>query len=59
MLNMRGGLFQYVGIHDFVSALSMPNPLVNRAGNQSFDQCNSLLAQYRSAIEAAEYKVEE
>lgn len=31
---MCGRLSQYRGIHDFVAALSMPNPLVNTVGDQ-------------------------
>lgn len=35
---MCGRLSQYHGIHDFVAALSMPNPLVNNAGEQPFER---------------------
>ena len=30
-------LSQYRGIHDFVAKLSIPNALINEAGNQPFD----------------------
>ena len=33
---MCGRLSQYSGIHDFVAALSMPNPLINNTGDQLF-----------------------
>ncbi|MDB6143709.1 MAG: protein of unknown function, family [Pseudomonas sp.] len=37
---MCGRLSQYRGIHDFVEALSMPNPMVNRVGDQPIGQYN-------------------
>jgi putative SOS response-associated peptidase YedK len=38
---MCGRLSQYSGIHDFVAALSMPNTLINYAGNQPFELYNA------------------
>ena len=38
---MCGRLTQYHGIHDFVAALSMPNPLVNNVGDQPLDHYNA------------------
>ena len=38
---MCGRLSQYRGIHDFVAALSMPNALVNNAGDQPFELYNA------------------
>lgn len=38
---MCGRLSQYEGIHDFVAALSMPNPLVNSAGDRPFERYNA------------------
>lgn len=38
---MCGRLSQYSGIHDFVAALSMPNSLINYAGNQPFELYNA------------------
>jgi len=37
---MCGRLSQYHGIHDFVDALSMPEPLVNRVGEQPLEHYN-------------------
>ena len=37
---MCGRLSQYRGIHDFVAALSMPNPMVNNAGDLPFVRYN-------------------
>ena len=37
---MCGRLTQYRGIHDFVAALSMPNPLVNTTGELPFERYN-------------------
>lgn len=38
---MYGRLFQYRGIHDFVTALSMPNALINSTGEQPFERFNA------------------
>jgi putative SOS response-associated peptidase YedK len=38
---MCGRLSQYDGIHDFVATLSMPNPLVNKAGDHPFERYNA------------------
>lgn len=38
---MCGRLSQYRGIHDFVSALSIPNALINYAGDQPFEHYNA------------------
>lgn len=38
---MCGRLSQYDGIHDFVAALSMPNPLVNSTGDPPFGRYNA------------------
>ena len=38
---MCGRLSQYSGIHDFVTALSMPNALVNSTGEQPFERYNA------------------
>lgn len=38
---MCGRLSQYRGIHDFVAALSMPNALINYAGDQPFELYNA------------------
>jgi len=38
---MCGRLSQYSGIHDFVAALSMPNALVNHAGDQPLERYNA------------------
>ena len=35
---MCGRLSQYDGIHDFVAALSMANPLINNAGDHRFER---------------------
>jgi putative SOS response-associated peptidase YedK len=40
-MTMCGRLSQYHGIHDFVAALSMPNPLVNNAGDHPFERYNA------------------
>ena len=37
---MCGRLSQYRGVHDFVAALSMPNPMVNNAGDLPFERYN-------------------
>lgn len=37
---MCGRLSQYHGIHDFVDALSMPYPLLNRVGDQPLERYN-------------------
>ena len=37
---MCGRLSQYRGIHDFVEALSMPNPMVNNVGDQPLERYN-------------------
>lgn len=37
---MCGRLSQYHGIHDFVEALSMPNPMVNNVGDQPLGRYN-------------------
>lgn len=37
---MCGRLSQYHGIHDFVEALSMPNPMVNNVGDQPIERYN-------------------
>ncbi|MGS0738820.1 SOS response-associated peptidase family protein [Pseudomonas sp. GG8] len=37
---MCGRLSQYHGIHDFVEALSMPNPVVNNVGDQPLGRYN-------------------
>ena len=37
---MCGRLTQYRGIHDFVAALSMPNPMVNTTGDLPFERYN-------------------
>jgi hypothetical protein len=34
---MCGRFSQYLGIQDFVAKLSIPNALINEAGNQPFD----------------------
>jgi putative SOS response-associated peptidase YedK len=38
---MCGRLSQYRGIHDFVAALSIPNALLNYAGDQPFERYNA------------------
>jgi putative SOS response-associated peptidase YedK len=38
---MCGRLSQYRGIHDFVAALSIPNTLINYAGDQPFELYNA------------------
>ena len=38
---MCGRLSQYRGIHDFVAALSIPNALINYAGDQPFERYNA------------------
>jgi putative SOS response-associated peptidase YedK len=38
---MCGRLSQYDGIHDFVAALSMPNALVNKTGDQPIERYNA------------------
>jgi putative SOS response-associated peptidase YedK len=38
---MCGRLSQYSGIHNFVAALSMPNALINYAGDQPFELYNA------------------
>jgi putative SOS response-associated peptidase YedK len=38
---MCGRLSQYRGIHDFVAALSIPNALINYAGDQPFELHNA------------------
>ena len=38
---MCGRLSQYDGIHDFVAALRMPNPLVNSTGDRPFERYNA------------------
>lgn len=38
---MSGRLSQYSGIHDFVTALSMPNALVNHIGDLSLEGYNA------------------
>lgn len=38
---MCGRLTQYRGIHDFVAALSIPNALLNNAGDQPFERYNA------------------
>ncbi|EJN17214.1 hypothetical protein PMI36_05548 [Pseudomonas sp. GM79] len=38
---MCGRLSQYSGIHDFVATLSMPNALINYAGDQPFELYNA------------------
>lgn len=38
---MCGRLSQYRGIHEFVAALSMPNALVNNAGDQPLELYNA------------------
>ncbi|MBD9609511.1 putative SOS response-associated peptidase YedK [Pseudomonas frederiksbergensis] len=38
---MRGRLSQYRGIHDFVAELSIPNALINYAGDQPFEFYNA------------------
>ncbi|MEB0039828.1 MULTISPECIES: SOS response-associated peptidase family protein [unclassified Pseudomonas] len=37
---MCGRLTQYRGIHDFVAALSMPNPMINTTGDLPFERYN-------------------
>ena len=38
---MCGRLSHYHGIHDFVEALRMPNPMVNNVGDQPIERYNS------------------
>ncbi len=46
---MCGRLSQYHGIHDFVDALSMPNPLANHVGDQPLE-CYNVAPSTRVAL---------